>query len=200
MNWADLVTRYRLSRGWNQTELAEQFGVQQATISRWEAGRVVPDRAARYRLRAVLRAQDSKADQAIIQSVRYAHTLSGLSMVAPRRVIEASLGSCRLQGVSRADFLRIPLLDWFACYNPTPEAGWAHQNALKDGDVLAIQVTTEFSIFRTEERRPVITTFTPLWLSDGTFIVRSDSSVLSPGEYYGQSVTAITHDDVACEL
>jgi hypothetical protein len=38
---------------------------------------------------------------------------------------------------------------------------------------------------------------TPLWLSDGTFILKGEQSALPLEEYRGQSVTAITQDDVA---
>jgi len=148
----------------------------------------------------MLRAQDSKSDQAILRSVRYAHSSSALWMVDPPWVIETSLGACRLQGASRADIVKIPLLDWYRYFSPTPEASRATQKALRNGDALAIDLTMEAPIFRTGGRVPVRTTFTPLWLSDGTFVIRGDSSIVPIDEYHGQSVTAITQDDMTFEL
>ena len=83
--------------------------------------------------------------------------------------------------------------------SPALEAGPVDQKALRNGDVLAIHVTMEVSIFRTGARMPIRTTFTPLWFSDGTFVVRGDTSILPIGEYHGQLVQAITHDDMVSE-
>ena len=199
MNWTNLIKQFRLSRGLNQAVLAELCGVQQATISRWEAGKSVPDRAMRNRLRAILHAQNSKMDQAILRSVHYAHTCSGLALTDPPRVIEASLAGCQLQGIRHADVVKIPLFDWFMHFSRAREIGPANHEVLKNGDILAIQVTTELPIFRTGEKIPVTWTSTPLWFSDGTFVLRGDASILPLGEYQGQSVTVITHDDMACE-
>lgn len=189
-----------MSRGLNQAALAELCGVQQASVSKWESGKHVPDRATRGRLRAILHAYDSKSDQAILRSVRYAHTCSGLSMIDPPHVIEASLGACRAQGADRADLIKIPKMDWYMHYSPTPEAGLANEKALRSGDVLAIHVTMEVTIFRAGERMPVRTTYTPLWLSDGTFVLRGDSTILPIGEYHGQMISVITPDDVPSEV
>jgi transcriptional regulator with XRE-family HTH domain len=191
MNWADLIKQFRASRGLNQVNLAELCGVQQATVSRWEAGKHIPDRATRNRFRAILRAQDSKSDRAIVQSVRYAHTCAGLTLADPQRVIEASFGGCRLQNADRAEMIKIPLRDWFRHVNRAP-VDPATLKALKNGDLLALHITMEAPIFRTGGKLPVATTLTPLWLSDGTFVLRGDTSVLPPGEYRGPLVTAIT--------
>ena len=120
-------------------------------------------------------------------------------MIDPPRVIEVSLGTCRFQGASRAEVIEIPRWDWFKHFSPTPEAGRAIEKALRYGDALAVHVTMEVSIFGTGERVPLMITYTPLWFSDGTFVVRSDSSRLPINEYHGQSVTVITHDELASE-
>ena len=197
MNWTSLIRQFRLSRGMNQAELAELCGVGQPTVSRWECGKQIPDRRTRTRLRALLRAQDSRSDDAIIRSVRFAHVCSGLAIIDTQRVIETSLGCCYLQGISRADILNIPPWHWFKHIRRTPEMDWINMNALRNGDVLAINVTAECPIFSTAKKIPAVTTLTPLWLSDGTFILKGEQSVLPLDEYHGQSVTVITHDDVA---
>lgn len=196
MNWINLIKQFRVNRGLNQAELAELCGVQQATVSRWESGKHIPDRATRNRLRTILRSLDSKSDQAIIRSVRYAHTNAGLTLVDPHRVIEISVGGCSFQGVSRADFMKIPPVDWFMYVNGAADAVRSLLRTLKGGDVLAIHLTTEVPNFSTGGRVPLTVTFTPLWLSDGTFVVRGDNSVLPLGEYHGQSVKTVTCDYV----
>jgi DNA-binding XRE family transcriptional regulator len=191
MYWADLIKRFRASRGLNQMALAELCGVQQATVSRWETGRHIPDLATRNRFRAMLRAQDSKSDRAIVQAVRYAHTCAGLTLPDPQRVIEASFGGCRLQGATRADMIKIPLRDWFMHVNRAP-MDHATLKSLRNGDVLALHITMEAPIFKTGGKLPVATALTPLWLSDGTFVLRGDTSILPPGEYQEPVFTAIT--------
>jgi transcriptional regulator with XRE-family HTH domain len=191
MNWADLIKQFRASRGLNQMDLAELCAVRQATVSRWEAGRHIPDLATRNRFRAMLRALDSKSDRAIVQAVRYAHTCAGLTLADSEQVIEASFGGCRLQGAGRADMIKIPLRDRFRHFNRAP-MDQPMLKALKSGDVLALHITMEAPIFKTGGKLPVATTLTPLWLSDGTFVLRGDTSVLPPGEYRGPVVTPIT--------
>ena len=199
MNWTNLVKQFRLSRGLNQAGMAELCGVQQATVSRWESGKHIADRATRNRLKAILSAQDSKLDQAIIRSVRYAHTCAGLTLDLSR-VIEASLGVCRLQAACRADVIKIAPSEWFRHVTRAPGDDQANQRALRNGDILAIHAKMELPIFRTGGKVPIAATFTPLWLSDGTFLIRWDASVLAHGEYQGQSVTVITQDNMFTEL
>jgi transcriptional regulator with XRE-family HTH domain len=62
MKWIHLVKQFRLSRGLNQSGMADLCGVRQATVSRWESGKHFPDRATRNRLRAMLSVQDSKLE------------------------------------------------------------------------------------------------------------------------------------------
>jgi transcriptional regulator with XRE-family HTH domain len=199
MNWTKLIKQYRLSRSLNQAGMAELCGVEQATVSRWESGKHLPDRATRNRLRTILSSQDSKLDQAIIRSVRYAHTCVGLTLDLSR-VIEASIGVCRLQAACRADVIKISPSEWFKHVTRAPGDDQANHRALRNGDVLAIHATMELPIFRTRGTLPITATFTPLWLSDGTFLIRWDASALPHGEYRGQSVTVITQDDMFTEL
>jgi transcriptional regulator with XRE-family HTH domain len=199
MHWTSLIKQFRLTRGLNQAGMAALCGVQQATISRWESGKHFPDRATRNRLRAIISVQDSKLDQAIIRSVRYSHTCAGLTLDLSR-VIEASVGVCRLQAACRADVIEISPSEWFRHVRRAPDVDRANQRALQNGDLLAIHAKMELPIFRTRGKLPIAATFTPLWLSDGTFLIRWDASVLPLGEYQGQSVTAITRDNMFTEL
>ena len=58
----------------------------------------------------------------------------------------------------------------------------------------------ELPIFRTRGKVPIAATFTPLWLSDGTLLIRWDASVLPLSEYQGQSIAVITQDNMFTEL
>jgi transcriptional regulator with XRE-family HTH domain len=199
MKWTHLVKQFRLSRGLNQTDMAEFCGVQQATVSRWESGKHFPDLETRNRLRAILSVQESKLDQTIIGSVRYAHTCAGLTLDLSR-VIEASLGLCRLQAACRDDLIKTSPSEWFRHVWRGPDDDQANQRALRDGEILAIHAKIELPIFKIRGKVPIAVTFTPLWLSDGTFLIRWDASVLPLGEYQGQSVTVITPDSMFTEL
>ncbi|WP_233352682.1 helix-turn-helix transcriptional regulator [Maricaulis alexandrii] len=53
-DWRDRLRRYRLSHNIKQAALAEDLGVTQAMISRWEAGLVDPSAVMQARIRALL--------------------------------------------------------------------------------------------------------------------------------------------------
>ncbi len=58
-DWRDRLRRYRLSQNIKQAALAEDLGVTQAMISRWEAGLVDPSPAMQARIMALLSAEAS---------------------------------------------------------------------------------------------------------------------------------------------
>ena len=65
VDWAGEITRFRQSRAIKQTALAEMLSVNQATVSRWERGRSLPDPAVQRRLRDLI--YRWPADDVIIQ-------------------------------------------------------------------------------------------------------------------------------------
>ena len=54
ISFGERMRRGRIKNAWTQAELAGKLGVTQVTISNWETGRVVRDRAQKNRVRAVI--------------------------------------------------------------------------------------------------------------------------------------------------
>ena len=111
MDWATYIRAYRRNRGLKQADFAAIIGVKQATVSRWETGMLRPGLASQRRLRDLGAAYNSRADQAIIASVRVAGTIASLMLLDERRYVTVSEGLCRLDGASHAAILELNFLD-----------------------------------------------------------------------------------------
>lgn len=61
------IRRFRLGRGWTQSQLAERLGTDAVTVSRWERGVSQPRRSARVRLAELM-----PAPKAPRRTVRFA--------------------------------------------------------------------------------------------------------------------------------
>jgi transcriptional regulator with XRE-family HTH domain len=57
MNWPSLLRHHRYTHNLKQAALAEDLGVTQALISRWESGRSTPSRPMRERIRRAVKPQ-----------------------------------------------------------------------------------------------------------------------------------------------
>lgn len=67
MSWAKKIKEYRRDHGYTQRDLAEKFGVDVGTISRWERGLSVPHAELRKRFASVY---IDATDQAVINFLR----------------------------------------------------------------------------------------------------------------------------------
>jgi len=65
--WPALVRRLRFLSSLNQDELAQQLGVDQCTVSRWERGTYVPDIPMQKRLRDMMRKLEPTIDRAFVE-------------------------------------------------------------------------------------------------------------------------------------
>ncbi|MCV6585980.1 MAG: helix-turn-helix transcriptional regulator [Marinibacterium sp.] len=70
-DWASLCRRYRSLLGLKQEAFAQDFRVSQATVSRWEAGTRIPNKAAQARLLAVLGAPAGLSEHAIQSMLQF---------------------------------------------------------------------------------------------------------------------------------
>lgn len=66
--FGESIRRARIKNAWSQSELGEKLGVGQVTISKWEIGKVVPDRNQEIRLRGILGLRQSEIKGALAGS------------------------------------------------------------------------------------------------------------------------------------
>lgn len=88
-NWQSILRNLRHSRGLKQAVIADWLNVTQATVSRWETGKQVPDLSAQRRLRDLLNQFRTRidADVAALMS----------STIADRSLLDAD---CYIRAVS----------------------------------------------------------------------------------------------------
>jgi transcriptional regulator with XRE-family HTH domain len=67
--WASLILQIRKARKWNQSELAEAIGANQATVSRWEKGETIPAKAMQLALEEFAQIDKIASIREIIQIV-----------------------------------------------------------------------------------------------------------------------------------
>lgn len=68
MDWARLIRDFRLMRGIKQAAFAEFMGVDQATVSRWETGRQIPELGTQMRLRDLIHRQPESQNFRALQA------------------------------------------------------------------------------------------------------------------------------------
>lgn len=97
MDWAEEIRRLRRSRMLKQFVLADSLGVNQATVSRWERGKSVPEPGMQRRLRELMRS--TVPDEILLRhSVTVA--LGTVVLSNSQRVVQAvSAGYSRAHGM-----------------------------------------------------------------------------------------------------
>lgn len=196
LDWARYIRDYRKRYGLKQADFAALMGVEQATVSRWETGLLRPGVATQRRLREKVVGFNTRADRAIIHSVRLAGTMAGLIRAKELRYLTVSEGVCRLNGTGHDTIVRMPLLDIISERGRQIAADRTVLAALLDGDLLAIRVMD--TVPRVGGGRPHLmsTTVAPLWLSDGTPLLREDSSLIPADAFSGPRIDYIGANDI----
>src|SRR5690606_31241240 len=110
--WGPQIRRFRRLRAIKQNALAEQLGVDQATVSRWESGRQMPDLGMQRRLRALMRGAEPR-DEVLLK--HWIDTALGYTMLtdAQRIIVAASPSFCVLHEVAPADIVGVSALPIF---------------------------------------------------------------------------------------
>lgn len=191
MDWASYIRNYRERYGLKQADFAAIMGVEQATVSRWETGLLRPSVAAQRRLREKVAGFNTRADRAIINSVRLSGTMAGLILVRELRYLTVSEGVCRLNGAGHDTILGLPFFDIISERGRQVAADRTGLTALLDGDLLAIRITDAVPRIGGGQPYLMSTTVSPLWLSDCTPLLREDSSLLSAAAFRGPSIDYI---------
>ena len=195
MDWASYIRNYRKRRGLKQVDFASVMGVRQATVSRWESGSLRPGITAQRRLREKVAAFNTQSDQSIIRSARLAQTVAALLLVRELRYLAVSEGRCRLEGTPHDVFVSLPLFKVVSERGRQFAADRAVLKALLDGDLLAIRITDRVPGICGSQPHLMSTTISPLWLSDGTAVLREDSLLLPAAKFGGPSIEYVCRND-----
>ena len=138
--WTDFpfgLRRVRIANGLTQADLAEQLGVEQATVSRWEQGKQRPDPLTQDRIRNLLFHGRVAQDALLFHQVRT--TPNGRILFSREGVIlaaSAAAGGKAIEGVQTARF-----------QSPTSIEAWAlaQESGFFSGEVASIQFATELN-------------------------------------------------------
>jgi transcriptional regulator with XRE-family HTH domain len=200
-DWGPQIRRFRRFRALKQSALAEMIGVDQATVSRWESGRQVPDLGMQRRLRDMIRTPDSREEELLKHSINAG--LGYTVLCDENRIIRAvSRSFCDAHQISQNDAIGKSSEPVF-----TPEVDRLHHISVEqgffDGDVASIVIVGRYHALGGAWRnRCGIVSWTPVPLTDGRILRRVDRIQLSEEQYEaarrenGGAMRLVTLDDL----
>lgn len=122
-----LIRQMRESLGLTQQGFADMLEVSQATVSRWEAGRVAPDTAMRKRIHDLVRKRGGLADGPLLSLIRHMPTPAAL-LDMDMRFLAISEVSARLHGVTPSEAIGMDYRPYF-----TDDLEEAYETAMSCG-------------------------------------------------------------------
>jgi transcriptional regulator with XRE-family HTH domain len=183
--WTDFphgLRRVRIANGLTQSDLAEQLGVEQATVSRWEQGKQRPDQLTQDRIRKLLFRGRVAQDALLFHQVR--STPNGRILFSREGVILAAstaAGGKSIEGAETARFQSTASAEAWAL---------AQEMGFFNGDVASIQFATELmGPFGTQ----LLIQFNwfPARMTDGTTYVLADIDLLDPARFAAMKAAGI---------
>ncbi len=203
-DWGAEIRRFRRLRAIKQTALADILGVDQATVSRWEGGRQIPDLGVQRRLRALMQGTGSQDDSL------HRHWVDGsvgdtMLLDATRTILAASPEACRRHGAgARATALvgrsAAPL------FTEELETLWWQivERGFFEGEIASAAVVSRANTLADPAAAVAVRqVWTPVAVSSGEVLQRVDSATLSETEYgpararNGGALRVVTMDDLA---
>lgn len=180
--WGPQIRRFRRLRAIKQNALAEQLGVDQATVSRWESGRQVPDLGMQRRLRALMRGAEPR-DEVLLK--HWIDTALGYTMLtdAERTIVAASPSFCVLHEVAASEVVGMSAVPIFT--DELERLWWfAVEHGFFDAEIASVTVVSRFNTL-SDKRSHVgaISVWTPVHLTTGEVLCRSDRISLSDEEF-----------------
>lgn len=181
-SWGPQIRRFRRLRSIKQNALAEQLGVDQATVSRWERGRQVPDLGMQRRLRALMRSAEPR-DEVLLK--HWIDSAVGYTLLndAQRTILAASPSFCRLHGVDADEVIgrsAVPI------YTEELERIWwqAIEAGFFEGEIASVTAVSRINALSGLERGVAgISVWTPVRLRTGDVLCRVDRVALSDEEF-----------------
>lgn len=199
-DWPSQIRRFRRVRAFKQTALAEMVGVDQATVSRWESGRITPEPDMQRRLLGLMRSV--VADEYQLRHAAEA-AMGEVVLSDEDHVIRAASASyCAAHGVTQSVIIGMsgrPL------YREEAEQirQLAHDSGFYRGDIASLtMVARGNSLCGRRHDIRVKAVWVPTRLLDGTILLRSERRELSDREFVaartanGGPVSMVAVDDL----
>lgn len=182
IDWAAQLRRFRRLRAIKQAALADMLGVDQATISRWESGRQIPDLGIQRRLRALMQGAGSRDELLVVHWIATA-VVDTLLIDAARIIRAGSAETCRRHGLTPtaiAGQAAAPL------FSEEMDALWwqAVERGFFEGEIASATVVSRYHLLGGGQRDiPCRAQWTPIHLSNGEVLQRIDTAALSEAEF-----------------
>ena len=118
LSWGEILKQYRFTNNMKQTALADDLGVTQAMVSRWEADLVEPGREMREKILNLVEPEALAAP--MVGWREYITEMPAIAaVVSADGILEtASVGMVRESGLERRELEGFPVSDSFASEHP----------------------------------------------------------------------------------
>lgn len=177
IDWGAEIRRFRRVRAVKQTTLADMLGVDQATVSRWEGSRQVPDLGMQRRLRALMQGAGARDDVLIRHWVEHAVGEAAL-LDASRTLVVGSATFIARHGIDVPTPANLSLLGMFS--EELDRAWWhAVERGFFEGEVASVTVTGRLQLLSGDGSVDSRSTWVPVALNDGSLLCRFDTVILA---------------------
>jgi transcriptional regulator with XRE-family HTH domain len=172
-DWGAEIRRFRRLRAVKQTSLAEMLGVDQATVSRWEANRQEPDLGMQRRLRALIQGTGAR-DEALLRHWVESAVGETALLDASRTLVAASATFLARHG------LAVPPpagLSTIAMFSEELDRAWwyAVERGFFEGEVASVGVVGRVHLLSGSGTLMSRSAWVPVVLNDGGVLCRIDT-------------------------
>jgi len=180
-DWAGQIMRFRRVHAIKQAHLAELLKVNQASVSRWESGRAVPDLSIQRRLRDLM--YRTLRDEILIRHCIMVSPAQVLLSSPERKAVAASAGYCAAHGVSQSEIVGMDMTpthgeDSFRLWCVNRDHGFYRGEVASTTSIaLGNSLTGQF------RDRPVKVVLTPVRFASGLTLLRSERQPLTAEQY-----------------
>jgi transcriptional regulator with XRE-family HTH domain len=179
-DWAPQLRQFRRLRAIKQIVLAEMAGVDQATISRWERGRTIPDSAMQKRLCSLMRRTPN--DEALLRHWIKSSPAQVVLSTPDRIIVAASSGYAAAHGVAPDEIVGMSTRPMYTEEN---EFIWQRnrQHGFYRGEVASTLSVLRARRLLSGQLSGVKVLWTPVKLSDGRILLRGERTELSDEQF-----------------
>ena len=180
-DWAEQIRRFRRDRMIKQMALAEMIGVDQATVSRWESGRVIPPLAWQRRLRDLI-ARRAAGDALLRHWIETAVNSLVLSD-ATHSIVAASSAYEKGHGLEPGTAAGRSTLPTYTSESLAIRLAAGEHGFLR-GEVASVSIVARGNSHCGRRRNiPLKVVWTPVRQDDGQILIRSERLELNETEF-----------------